>query len=325
MVQSNDHRPIAETGWTLDAEAQAQMRRLRSWFAFRFCPGALVVSLVLWATLESPFFQWAVFVTAAIWSIGLLLYVERRKEFGQVFAWLWREAGEALDALRHWNAIAHAKKIAASDAHPAYWSTPAQHEDQARYRRTWEALALKPDRTDAEDATLVQILRGLRAFGDDPLADPPSLTRPSRFAAVLPQVGPLRFWPLYAALGLVGALGVQSVRVERLKHDANEARRVAQGWAMRAGVAEQNLATMQAARDEAITRSIEEELESATLMDERDDLRARLQQRERSRRHEAQARRPGDVVDYSERLRELSEPASVPSVSATPAAGDPAG
>lgn len=120
--------------------------------------------------------------------------------------------------------------------------------------------------------------------------------------------------------------GVNEFRIGKIKgdletrtHERDRALREASMWKAEAGEIEQ-------ARQAAVRRQLEEQARTVELTRERDLARQQLAQRTRSRSDEIRSRTRGAVVDYSERLRELSaahggSPGSQPDN----AAGDPAG
>lgn len=291
--------------------ARAEAQRIGDFVLLRVAPAVLVMALVFNAA-------WLAALAAAAWAYGLMFTPRGRADCAAIAS----EARIAVASVARWNELQHARAVAAEDDAPAYWAAPAQNAEHAGYRAKWEELA-KKSRSDAEDATLVQVLRGLKHYGDNPLTRPAVASR--RLFGVLPTVGPLQFLPLYVIGALVVLLGVQSVRVDRLKADADRWHDNATAWQSRAVTAERNVGVEHNARVTAEQNALREEDHSLELANNRDALADAHARRDRSRAHEIETRTSASVVDYSGRLRELSTPPAVPADGSTTPGGDSPG
>jgi hypothetical protein len=209
----------------------------------------------------------------------------------------------------------------AADLRGRLFHAPPQNLDHEHYRETFCVLALT-DRTSEQDLQLSQYLRGLKAYGEDPLrmmasqlkrkmapsTQPQPLAGVQGFASVpIPGLSSLS---MYLAAACVVLLGMNMWAWQRAGNHAAEARaaeETARGW-QESAMANAANATEQARRRSEETERAREELENSRKLAETAQGRARrLAARERERNEQAV---DGMPVDLDGRLRGLAEPAA---------------
>lgn len=223
----------------------------------------------------------------------------------------------------------------AADLRGRLFHTPPQNLDHEHYRETFSVLALT-DRTAEQDLQLSQYLRGLKAYGEDPLRmmasqlkrrmapptapQPQSLTGVNSFAMPIPGLSSLSMYLAAACVVLVSlnmwAWSAKSESDAKRKQAENAART----WKL---ATEQ---TLDNASKQASLRQIEQQqalrqLQETQALAARERTRAtRLAAREKARHAETL---DGGAVDLDGRLRDLAEPAGATSGPApTPGTGN---
>ncbi len=218
----------------------------------------------------------------------------------------------------------------AEDLKGRLFHSPPQNLDHQHYRDTFAVLALV-DRTPEQDLQLAQYLRGLKAYGEDPIrmmasqlrrkiapSTKPAASMPQGFAALpIPGLNWLT-QALAVALVLVGLWGVWGWKSS--DHNDKRADRAEENAAAWEQSAIQNASRAQQAdamrAQETATARAELE-KSRTLATTTQGRLRSLAAREKKRNEEALS---GAPVDPGERLRDLADPAAAGA--AAPAAAD---
>lgn len=254
---------------------------------------------------------------------------------------LWERIAALPEQINRWRQRLHVKVVVkmlpedvtdAEDLKGRLFHSPPQDLDHQHYRDTFAVLALT-DRTPEQDLQLAQYLRGLKAYGEDPLRMMASQLRRKIAPSTKPvQAGPQGFaalpipglnWltqALAVALVLVGLWGVwgwrssdhNDKRADRAEENAVAFEQAAIQANQRAGQADalraQETATARAEleRSRALATTTQRRLSS-------------LATREKRRNEEALS---GAPVDIDGRLRDLADPAAA---AAPPAAAPDSG
>lgn len=279
-------------------------------------------------------------VGALVWAIGWVVY--RRMVDGR---WPLPSASfrplEAWAAAVDWFKRLRADWIARRDQAPDYWETPPLDEDHARYRSEYVRLATSPNRTRADLALLAEMLAGLQAYGDDPLAKPPTLQ--ARAFAELSAAGTalnagLTRWTWVAGALMLAALVALYgwVRIEQSNARASCSALELEGRTDRQpcldlASAQRSVAHLRAsldafqrARPADVGSAVNEGRETVAL----NQRRAEREQASEARRRRAQnddleSVRESRAPDWNSRLRDLAQPAgSVGDPDAGAASGD---
>lgn len=291
---------------------------------------AVTAAMVAWLFFRA-FFGWVVMLSLA-WLVYRL--VTRKTTIGALRSRL-SELPRQLDRFRQ---RLHVKVVVkmlpedvtdAADLRGRLFHTPPQNLDHEHYRETFSILALT-DRTAEQDLQLSQYLRGLKAYGEDPLRMMASQlrrkmapsTQPQPLAGVqgfagLPVPG-LSNLSMYLAAAVVVLFGMNVWAWQRAGKHAEEARNAvetARGW-QESAMTNASAAAEQARRRQLEADNARAELAKSRELAETSQARARrLAAREKERNANAI---DGSPVDYDGRLRGLAEPAA--SADAPPAA-----
>jgi hypothetical protein len=256
-------------------------------------------------------------------------------------AFLKRWWASVAGSISAWLDLLRARWVQWADAAPAYWRGPAVDETQAGYRADYERLMAKRPLSRADLFQLAEVLDGLQAYRDDPLAKPPRI---QGFAAL--GGGGLGQWVWLLAGGafltLLAACGVLYGRGEMLKAQRDRACTVME---MEVRTTRQSCRDLAAARDLIFeldgrldaaataaanaTARANLEAQASRALNQRTAARASASAQRLRRAHEddLEAARAARAPDWDSRLRDLSEPALIEPLGPAGAApgADPAG